>query len=110
MCVSLPSTDPILCSKPTMLELLDHVVYRVAARWEHFGLALRVEDYFMDIIKADKRGEVVVCCTDMLRRWLRKERATGGEERSWSTVLGAVQRCLGQEAAWSIAGSLQAAK
>ena len=86
-----------------MLELLDHVVLRVAACWYHFGLALGVED-----IKAAERGEVQACCTDMLKCWLRGEQATGGEERSWSTVLGSVQRCLGQEAAWSIAGPLQA--
>lgn len=93
-----------------MPELLDHVVLRVAAHWYQFGLALRVEDYLLDIINANKGGEVVACCTDMLKRWLKKERATGGEERSWSTVLKAVQRCLRQEAAWSIAWSLQAAQ
>ena len=108
--VCLPSTDPILCTKPTMLELLDHVVLRVAAHWDHLGLALRMEDYLLDIIKANMRGEVVACCTDMLKRWLRKEKATGGEERSWSTVLRAVQRCFGQETARSIAESLQAAQ
>ena len=52
-----------------------------------------------------ERGEVQACFTDMLKRWLRGERATGGEERSWSTVLGSVQRNHGREAAWSIAGS-----
>ena len=93
-----------------MLELLDHVVYRVAARWYHFGLALRLEDYLLDNIKANESGNVEACCTDMLKRWLSGDRATGGEERSWSTMLGAVQRCLGQEAARSIAGSLQAAQ
>ncbi len=93
-----------------MLELLDHVVWRVAAHWDHLGLALRMEDYLLDIIKANMRGEVVACCTDMLKRWLRKEKATGGEERSWSTVLRAVQRCFGQETARSIAESLQAAQ
>lgn len=108
--VWLPSTDPILCNKPTMMELLDDVVLRVAAHWDLFGLALRMEDYLLDIIKANMRGEVVACCTDMFKRWLRKERATGGEERSWSTVLTAVQRCFGQETARSIAESLQAAK
>ena len=108
--MSLPSTDSLLHSKPTMLELLDHVVLRVAARWYHFGLALGVEDYLLEDIKATERGEVETCCTDMLKRWLRGERATGGKERSWSTVLGAVQRCLGQEAASSIAGALQLAQ
>ena len=87
----LPSTDSLLHSKPTMLELLDHVVLRVAARWYHFGLALGVEDYLLEDIKATERGEVEACCTDMLKRWLRGERATGGKERSWSTVLGVVQ-------------------
>ena len=106
----LPSTDSLLRSKPAMLELLDHVVLRVAARWYHFGLALGVEDYLLEDIKATERGEVEACCTDMLKRWLRGERATGGKERSWSTVLGAVQKCLGREAASSIAGALQSAQ
>ena len=101
-CVAIPSTDSLLHSKPTMLELLDHVVLRVAARWYHFGLALGVKDYLLEDIKA--------CCTDMLKRWLRGERATGGKERSWSTLLGAVQRCLGREVASSIAGALQSAQ
>ena len=105
-----PSTDSILHSKPTMLELLDHVVLRVAAHWYHFGLALGVEDYLLDDINATERGEVEACCTDMLKHRLRGERATGGKERSWSTVLEAVQKCLGQEAASSIAGALHSAQ
>ena len=104
-CVSLPSTDSLVHCKPTMLKLLDHVVLRVAACWYHFGLTLEVED-----IKATERGEVEACCTDLLKHWLREERATGGKECSWSTVLGAVQKCLGQEAASSIAGALQSAQ
>ena len=52
-----------------MLELLDHVVLCVAARWYHFGLALGVEDYLLEDIKATERGEVEACCTDMLKRW-----------------------------------------
>ena len=86
------------------------MVLHVAARWYHFGLALGVEDYFLEDIKATERGEVEACCTDMLKRWLRGEWATGGKERSWSTELGAVQRCLGQEAASCIAGALQSAQ
>ena len=108
--VSLPSTDSLLHSKPTMLELLDHVVLRVAARWYHFGLAFGVEDYLLEDIKATERGEVEACCADMIKRWLRGERATGGKERSWSTVLGTVQRCFGLEAASSIAEALQSAQ
>ena len=107
-CVPLSSTYSLLRSKPTLLELLDHVVLCVAARWYHFGLALGVEDYLLEDIKATERSEVQARCTDMLKCWLRGERATGGEECSWSTVLGSVQRCLGREAAWSIAGPLQA--
>ena len=68
------------------------------------------EDYLLEDIKATERGEVEACCTDMLKRWLRGERATGGEERSWSTVLGAVQKCLGREIASHIAGTLQSAQ
>ena len=82
----------------------------MATRWYHFGLALGVEDYLLEDVKAAKRGEVQARCTDMLKRWLRGERTTGGEERSWSTVLGSVQRILRREAAWSIAGPLQAAQ
>ena len=93
-----------------MLDLCGCVARRVAARWYDIGLALEVQDYLLDNIKATERGEVEACCTVMLKCWLRGERATGGEERSWSTVLGAVQRCLGREAASSIAGALQSAQ
>ena len=72
--------------------------------------ALGVEDYLLEDIKATERGEVEACCTDMLKRWLRGERATGGKECSWSTVLGAVQKCIGREAASCIAGALQSAQ
>ena len=72
MCALL-STDSLLHSKPTMPELLDHVVH-VAADWQHFGLALGVEDYLLEDIEATERGKVQACCTDMLKRWLRGDR------------------------------------
>ena len=92
-----------------MLELLDHVVLCAATHWYHSGPSLGVEDYLLEDIEATEKDEVQACCTDMLKRWLRGSGPReGGEERSWSTVLGSVQRSLGQEAAWSIAGPLQA--
>ena len=78
VCVPLPSTDSLLRSNPTLLELLGHVVLRVAARWYHSGLALGVEVYLLEDIKAIERGEVQARCTDMLKYWLRGEQATGG--------------------------------
>ena len=35
------STASLLRSTPTVLELLDHAVLHVAARWYHFGLVLQ---------------------------------------------------------------------
>ena len=110
MCLSLPSTDSLLHSKPTMQELLDHVVRHVAARWYEFGIYLKMDCYLLDNTKADEGAKVRACCIDMFKHWLNKEQGTGGEERSWSTVLGAVQRCLGREAAENIAAALQAAQ
>ena len=69
-----------------------------------------MEDYLLENIKATERGDVQACCTDMLRRWLRGEQATGELVRSWPSLLQAVQRCIGWEAAQSIAESLQAAQ
>ena len=74
-----PSTYSFVCFKPTIMDLLDHVVYCVPTNWYHFGLALRVEDYLLEDIKATERSEVEVCYTDMLRRCLRVQWATGGE-------------------------------
>lgn len=110
VCLCPPFTDSLPHSKPTLREACDHVVRRVAAQWYHFGLTLRVEDYLLQSIKATERGDVQNCCTDMLRRWLRREQATGELERSWPSLLRAVQRCIGWEAARSIAESLQAAQ
>ena len=110
VCLCPPFTDSLPQSKPTLREVRDHIVCRVAAHWYHFGLTLRVEDYLLENIKATERGDVQACCTDMLRRWLRGEQATGKLVRSWTSLLQAVQTCIGREEAQSIAESLQAAQ
>ena len=110
VCLCPPFTDSLPQSKPTLREVRDHIVCRVAAHWYHFGLTLRVEDYLLENIKATERGDVQACCTDMLRRWLRGEQATGKLVRSWPSLLQAVQTCIGREEAQSIAESLQAAQ
>ena len=93
-----PSTDSLPRSPATMLELLDQLSSVWCVRLlVPFGLVLQGPP--LGDIKS--RGEVEAGCSDMLKCWLRGDGPRKGG-RSWSTVLGAWQRCLG----WRQLGAL----
>ena len=60
------------------------------------------KDHLLEDIKATERGEVEADCSDMLKCWLRGEWPWEGGVELVHCV-GAVQRCLRPESAWSTA-------
>ena len=58
------------------MELLDHAVLHMAARWYHFGLVLQGPPPGGH--QGHREGEVVAGCSEMLKCWLRGEWAWEG--------------------------------
>ena len=78
-------------SVPTLSDMNELIVTQVAANWYNLALVLGVEVFLIDAISEDHK-RCVAACRDMLKRWLRREQHTGGEERTWSTLLTALGR------------------
>ena len=77
---------------PTLDDVNELIVTQVAAKWQNLAIKLGVKDFLIDIVSEDHPKSCVAACQDMLKRWLREERHTGGEERMWSTLLTALGR------------------
>ena len=81
-----------ISSTPTMRDMDELVVTPVAANWQKVALRLGVEGCVSEIILKDHPSDSQGACQDMLNRWLRGDRHTGEEERTWSTLLTALGR------------------
>ena len=81
-----------ISSPPDMRDLDELVVTRVAANWKRLALRLGVEGCVSEIVFKNHPNDYEGACRDMLDRWLRGDRHTGEEERSWSTLLTALDR------------------
>ena len=57
-----------------------------------FALMLGVKDFLIDTVSENHPNDCEGACRGMLNRWLRKNQHTGGEERTWSTLLTALGR------------------
>ena len=77
---------------PTLDDVNELIVTQVAAKWQNLALKLGVKDFVIDVISKNNCHDCEEACQDMLKRWLREERHTGGEERTWSTLLTALGR------------------
>ena len=77
---------------PTLNDVNQLLVTQVAAKWQNLAIKLGVKDFIIDAISKNNRHDCEQACQDMLKRWLREERHTGGEERTWSTLLTALGR------------------
>ena len=77
---------------PTLDDVNELIVTQVAAKWQNLAIRLGVKDFLIDVISKNNRHDCEEACQDMLKRWLREERHTGGEERTWSTLLTALGR------------------
>ena len=77
---------------PTLNDVNELIVTQVAAKWQNLAIKLGVKDYLIDVVSKNNRNDCEEASQDMLKRWLREERHTGGEERTWSTLLTALGR------------------
>ena len=75
---------------PTLDDVNELIVTQVAAKWQNLAIKLGVKDFLIDVISKNNRNDCEEASQDMLKRWLREERHTGGEERTWSTLLTAL--------------------
>ena len=72
---------------PTLDDVNELIVTQVAAKWQNLAIKLGVKGFLIDVISKNNRHDCEEACQDMLKHWLREERHTGGEERTWSTLL-----------------------
>ena len=118
MCaISSSSTSPLLPLNteafllrtcPTMELISRLVVPRVSSRWNYVGLQLGVSPERLEVIEGEhKRKED--CCTALFTDWLRGAPGTGSKQRSWESVLGAVETGHGTEAQGEIRVGLREA-
>ena len=81
-----------ISSTPDMRDVDELVVTAVAANWQRVALRLGVEGCVSEVVLNNHPNDSEGACRDMLNRWLRGERHTGEEERTWSTLLTALSR------------------
>ena len=64
----------------------------VAANWQRLALRLGVEGCVIEIIFKNNPNDCEGACQDMFSRWLKGDRHTGEEERTWSNLLATLGR------------------
>ena len=87
---------------PTLDELNQLVVWRVAAQWYEVGVFLEVGAAVMNTIRTDNLHNVRQACRDMFHEWLSGGPGTGEQPRVWQSVLEAVRETVGKEVAAEI--------
>ena len=81
-----------ISSTPNMRDVDELVVTGVAVNWQRLALRLGVEGRVCEIVSTNYPNNCERACRDMLERWLKGNRHTGEEERTWSTLLTALGR------------------
>ena len=76
---------------PTLSDVNELIVTQVAANWYNLALMLGVEVFLIDAVSKDHKS-CIDACQDMLKRWLKEEKHTGKQERTWFTLLTALGR------------------
>ena len=77
-------------SVPTLSDVNDLIVTDAAAKWQELASALGVKSSLIDAVSKNHQKSCIDACQDMLKRWLREEKHTGKQERTWSTLLTAL--------------------
>ena len=74
--------------RPTLRDLMIHVIPSVATRWYELGLVLLDSKYQneLTIIEADIRNDAVTCCRKMFSKWLNTDELAG-----WDKLIKAVR-------------------
>ena len=81
-----------ISSTPNLRDVDDLVVTMVAAKWQRLALKLGVNGCVSEIVFKNHPNDNEGACRGMLERWLRRDKHTGEEERTWSTLLAALGR------------------
>ena len=81
-----------ISSTPDMRDVDELVVTAVASNWQRLALRLGLEVCVSEVVLKNHPNDCEGACRDMFDRWLRRERHTGEEERTWSTLLTALGR------------------
>ena len=87
-----------LDSKPTLRHLDELICCQIGSNWDQLALHLGVEQCVIDAVKEDHR-HCEQACRDVLNRWLSSEHGTGGQRRTWRSILTALRECGDQELA-----------
>ena len=90
-----PFLDPLL-STPTLIQLNQQVVWRVADQWYEVGVSLEVRAAVLNTIRADNPHSVRQACCAMFSEWLSRGPGTGERPRVWLSVLMAVKETVGK--------------
>ena len=77
-------------SKPT-LEELDKLIVGRCSGWEQAALCLGVQSYVLEAEKWDNHENPDEACRGVIHRWLLHAPSTGETERTWHSVLEALE-------------------
>ena len=81
-----------ISSKPTLAELNEFIVRSITDGWKQVMFHLRVESFMIDILKGDNPGQLEEASQIVLSNWLNAKSGTGVTERTWRSVLKALER------------------
>ena len=90
-------------STPTLRDLHELVIRRVAHKVDSFPLHLGLESYVIGIATKDHPGDSVRALLKILTKWLHCEDGTGKADRTWRSVL----RALDSDRNRELAGQLR---
>ena len=99
--VCCPASHPKLKEKPTLKDLVAHVVPVIATpKWCNVGLELGVEQFKLETIGGFSREDFESYCYAMFSSWLNGEPGTGRGEKTWAAVIAAVETVKGKDAGY----------
>ena len=77
-------------SRPTLKDLWDLVVTKVAHKWKDLGLQLLQPDQanMLNVIEANHPHDVESCCKRVLEKWLDTSSST---DATWNQLIGALK-------------------
>ena len=94
LCTPPPTGDRTLLdidSTPTLRDLDELVIGRVAHMEDTFPLHLGVESYVTAVATKNHPNDCEGALREVLDRWLKGARGTGQEDRTWHSVLRALE-------------------
>ena len=73
--------------RPTVKDIEDYVVIRVAPQWKQLGRQLKIDHHLLNIIQHDHGSDCVECCSRMLDEWLQNNTH---DNTTWELLLNAI--------------------